>query len=286
MLDKIQRAYYEMLNAPYSWMGFAHRLSPVVIFHDQKSKEHLTENAEFDSWVHKGDIGYPTSPSSFLSPDFDTKARAMKLHTEYMLHQHNQNLADTHDKNLSPDDLDHVHKLVYGGLDYSSETGSRDINSFLWNAHKAGDPPPTHFTREGNEYINTDHVNLTNIDHALKKNQFDEMFHSFHGLGFNPMDHMTNEKSLFLPAYTSGSVNRSVAVKYASFDPNKEKHILHMIHPPGSKGMYLGNTSFFDNEVLLPRHITVRIQGGAKYDVHGTPVNVWVGHRFKQAEGS
>ena len=285
-MDKISRAYSDMILGRGSWFSFSHDLPTAILFHD--SVRRINENVELDNWVYSGEPDYPTKPSYHFMSDILSRMHSMVLHDTYMATQHNQQLASDHASKLTPLDMDHINKLVVGGMGHGHSSGSHDINDFLWKSHAPRKLPPTSFTRTAVHPVTKpdEDINLTHIDEALRKTELPGTFHSFHGLGFNPADHLTDQNALHLPAYSSGSVNRSIALKYASFAPNGEHHVLHMIHPPGSKGVYLGNGHFLDNEVLLPRHITVNIHGVKSYDVDGKKVNVWVGNRFKQAEGS
>jgi hypothetical protein len=204
-----------------------------------------------------------------------------------MQRQHDHHLQLSHSNNLSDDDHQHVNKLIHGGMDYGHDSGSADLTTFLLNSHGKGFPP-TEFKRTSADGNRTDTVDLTKIDSILKKNKFVGQFHSFHGIGFDPAEKLGNDGNLLhLPAYTSGSVNRNIALKYANFSPvGNVRHMLHVIHSPGSHGLYLGNNTFPDNEVLLPRNMTLKMfpNQPSEYHVGDARVKIWTAHRLNSME--
>jgi hypothetical protein len=277
--------YHQMLKSPFSW-PYLGKIPTAIIFHDGLSN--LVENKELDEWVHVSDHGYPVSSQSIFNPGIDFFENQEK-HIDWMRKQHNATLQENHKKLLSVSDEDHLKKLISGGMDFGHDSGSSDITKFLLDSHR-NLPYPTSFTRvprPGATKRFPETVDLSAIDSVLKKTSFDGEFHSFHGIGFDPKQLMGSHDILHLPAYTSGSVNRNIALKYSNFSPvSGTHHVIHMIHPHGSTGTYIGNTHFMDNEVLLPRNITLKLfpDHPREYHVGNKTVKVWAANRQSHME--
>lgn len=287
-MNKIEDTYRKMTRR-INWMHLPIDTPIAIIFHGQK---HLTEEQEsVDDWVLKSEPTYPTKPSFFFHDPFHMMHRT--LHDNWIKEQENKELNQHHVNNLTSDDRIHIGHLVVGGMMFGHDSGSKDINDYLFRSHQKMEYPNT-FIRTKHPGLSANipdkHIDLTKIDSAIGKNDFgDSQFHTLHGLNFDPRNSIKDDV-LHLPAYTSGSLNRAIALKYSAMSPvDGTHHILHIVHPSYSKGIYVGNPSNLnDNEVLLPRNMTLKMphKEPTTYDVSGKRVNVWLAHRMSHLENT
>jgi hypothetical protein len=288
MIDAIADQYRLIHAKSRQWPNLSNSVPVAAIQHEQTcAKSHLTESDGLDRWVRQSDVDYPIRSRTIFSmgPDY---LLSRGVHADWMERQHDHHLQQSHDSNLTDIDKDHIQKLIIGGMEYGHDSGSADLTKFLTDAYKTRSKPSL-FVRKHVKDVSVppDQIDLTKVDSALGKNTFADGFHSFHGIGFHPGKLVGNSDMLHLPAYTSGSVNRNIALKYAKLSPvDGAHHVIHMVHPKDSTGVYIGNQSFHDNEVLLPRNLTLKIHPheSARYDVNGKPVHVWVAHRIPFTE--
>ena len=284
-MDTVADVYRKLMLKPRSWMGLNRRTVSVAIL--QHSGGFITESVEFDNWMRTTDVGYPNSSTDIVRQAYGKinhydYVNLQSTHNDWMDQHHDIRLQYQHRSKVTPDDHSEFQKLIVGGHEFGYDSGSRDVSDHLVQTYRDGKPMPSEFQRSPKHI-----VDLMKVDAALKKNTFDDIFHSFHGVGFNPSAQVQQDGVLHLPAYSSGSVNRNIALKYAAMSPTDgQHHILHIIHPRASTGIYFGNEFYKDNEVLLPRHMTLQVHTSApnKYLVDGKHVNVWVANRLSHLE--
>lgn len=284
-MKTLEDIYREMRSKPLKWNHA--NIYACVSFEHGTTDDHLMENVELDKWVQQTDHGYPIPTSrSFnsISPAADHFN-----HDQWINQQHNSTLAQEHLDKLSDDEFNEIRKIHSGGIHFGYDSGSADVTKFLLDQHgKAQYPIEFHRTSHPskNDQL-SEHINLSVIDNGLRKNIFPSEFHSFHGVKFDPKDVIKDRGVLHLPAYTFGSINRNIGLKWSRLNSpdEQEHHVIHMVHPAGSTGLYIGNQRFRDNEVVLPRNLSLHMKmTPTSYKVGDKNVHIWQGHRQTDME--
>jgi hypothetical protein len=211
--------------------------------------------------------------------NFDTSIDSIRPKT-YAAEDTHKDLADDHLSNLDGHHREAVESYIMGGLEDGDETGSFRVNDHLIKSHRAKKEPKKEFHFGSDEdfqrYLNIDH-----LDEALEINKLEKPLTTYSGIGFNPKDIMKGGNMLHLPAYTSSSTNRGVAVLYAKPDKDRVYHVMQIHHPTGSSGLYIGDrddfSPFMQKEHLMPRGTTLKIN--PKPEVHtdnlGVQMHIW-----------
>ncbi len=237
-------------------------------------RKHLNEG-KIEDWVnHKQP--YDQQVNNF---NFDTSIDSIRPKT-YAAEDTHKDLADDHLSNLDGHHREAVESYIMGGLEDGDETGSFRVNDHLIKSHRAKKEPKKEFHFGSDEdfqrYLNIDH-----LDEALEINKLEKPLTTYSGIGFNPKDIMKGGNMLHLPAYTSSSTNRGVAVLYAKPDKDRVYHVMQIHHPTGSSGLYIGDrddfSPFMQKEHLMPRGTTLKIN--PKPEVHtdnlGVQMHIW-----------
>ena len=199
-------------------------------------------------------------------------------------------LAEEHINNLSGNHHAAVNAYVMGGLSSGDETGSRRVNNHLLRCHKEGTEPKKNFSFKDEDGEETHNLNIDHLDDALKQNKLKKSLTTYSGIGFNPSDVMDKRNKLHIPAYTSSSTNRSVALLYAgdSRDSNGVHHVLQVTHPKGSTGLYMGDNEdlspFGQKEHISPRNMTLSVNPTPEIheDSIGRKVHIWSAKRMAE----
>lgn len=200
-------------------------------------------------------------------------------------------LAKEHSRNLNSSHEDAIRAYVTGGLDAGHETGSGEVNAHLIESHIKKTPikKTFDFSRDDDPDYPSQTLHIDHLDDALSLNKLDKQLITYSGLGFNPA-HIMKDNLLHLPAYTSSSTNKQVALIYARPDNNGDGHILQIHHPKGSTGMYIGDNEdyspFYQKEHLMPRGVTIKIDQIP--EIHegddGKKLHVWKAKRLLSLE--
>lgn len=287
-MSSIEQTYNEMKARERKWPGFSNNVPFATIGHWYRlDMEPLTESHELDQWVRKTDVDYQIPTSKMFSPWSSITLDGE--HLAWINRQHDVHLQNEHRKNITPEDRTEIDHLISGGTHYGHDSGSSDVTKFLVHQYQNyRDKPDSFIRRPAHPGINAPSmkIDLHKIDGILGQNKFNGDFHSFHGIGFDPDKVAEHSSLLHLPAYTSGSVNRSIALKWAKMSPiNGTHHVMHIISPDNSTGLYIGNDPYKDNEVLLPRNITLKLHSNPQdFDVNGNHVKIWTGLRQTHLE--
>lgn len=249
-----------------------------------KTKKHFVFEHVVD-WANKTQDPYDELPS------FDMHNRITNIGSHvYDTKDPHDELSQEHAKHLENHHYYSVDAYITGGLEEDHETGSSHVNEHLLKAHKAKRQPKKEFKfGEDEDYQKV--LNIDHLDEALSKNKLDKQLTTYSGLGFNPGKLVKEDGMLHLPAYTSSSTNRAVALLYAK--PNEEDgihHVLQIKHPKGSTGLYVGDNEDFSpfrhKEHIAPRGITLKVNPDPEVhmDNMGNTVHVWHATRHLKYE--
>ena len=151
------------------------------------------------------------------------------------------------------------------------------INASLFHHHNEGGAP----NELPDEDINDiSHDDITGLDKALNHKKTPKPMTVFSGVGFNPgmMAAQHPKKQLYMPSYTSTSIDPNVAADFArplpkgnsgedmkKYDPSDKNgadhHVLRINLPKGHPGSYIAGSSYHpdEKEFLLPRQQTMKI---------------------------
>lgn len=237
-------------------------------------RKHLNEG-KIEDWVnHKQPYGQQVN-----NFNFDTSIDSIRPKT-YAAEDTHKDLADDHLSNLDGHHREAVESYIMGGLEDGDETGSFRVNDHLIKSHRAKKEPKKEFHFGSDEDFQR-YLNLDHLDEALEINKLDKPMTTYSGIGFNPKDIMKDGNMLHLPAYTSSSTNRGVAVLYAKPDKDRVYHVMQIHHPTGSSGLYIGDrddfSPFMQKEHIMPRNTTLKIN--PKPEVHtdnlGVQMHIW-----------
>lgn len=194
--------------------------------------------------------------------DFDHNSDSM-----YHYDQHEQALEDHYHKTSGlPEDI------------FKYSEGSWVLNDHLWDSYKNKTEPKS---RMGG-------IDIKGLDDALSETQLHKPLYVYSGVKRNPglLAAMHPKRRIFLPAYTSTSIQPRTALSFAgsikrgtegeeswSNEQEGERHILRIHVPSGNNGYYLGTKSNFDNEkeFLLPRDTTIHVEENPQTFVHKNP---------------
>jgi hypothetical protein len=269
---------YDLIAEAYLNSKIDIRKLPVADISHHRSKKYISESV-YD-WVNKGSEIDPVNINNVS----DKKYPSIDNPDIY------SNLSKEHSKNISGRHANALRAYVTGGLDAGHETGSGEVNKHLIDSHINKTPinQSFHFSND-DDPENGQTLNINDLDDALNQNKLHKNLVTYSGLGFNPSRIMQNNL-LHLPAYTSSSTSRHVALIYARPDENMDAHILEIHHPKGSNGMYLGDnedyTPFYQKEHLMPRGVTIQINPIP--EIHegkdGNKLHVWKAKRLLSLE--
>ncbi len=138
---------------------------------------------------------------------------------------------------------------------------SADLNGSLLKHAKEGKEHPTEFEDSMHKF------HLGELDKELHEHKLEHPLHVFSGVGFHPQELASQhpEGHVHLPAYTSTSIDKSVARDFAGTagfgKGERSRHIIHMELPKGHPGKYLGRNSenSSESEFMLPRNMKIKI---------------------------
>jgi hypothetical protein len=115
------------------------------------------------------------------------------------------------------------------------------------------------------------------LDEALDKYSLGSGLHTYSGVKFNPEEEADEDGHLFLPAFTSTSIDKNIARSFADDTTHHtdgegytHHHIIHFDLKKGQKGMYVGRHPDVEpdgqlsehpneHEFILPRNIKIKI---------------------------
>lgn len=283
-----EKIYSEMRARERKWPGFSNNIPIASIGHwHTRDMEAVNESVDLDHWIRQTDHDYPLPATKMFSPW--TSLTVDENHLNWIEKQPDTHLQQEHLRNIPSAERGHIGHLISGGMEYGHDSGSSDVTKFLVDSYRKNRYSPDSFTRVPaypGMNLSPINIDLKKIDGLLNQNKFSDTFHSFHGIGFDPAKVSEHSSLLHLPSYTSGSVNRVIALKWAKLSPvNGIHHVMHIVNPIGSHGLYIGNNPFKDNEVLLPRNITLKLHHSPQdFDVNGSKVKVWTGERQHHLE--
>lgn len=197
-----------------------------------------------------------------------------------------KHLSDEHIGKLASEHHYAVDAYLTGGLASGHETGSKHVNNHLIEAHKNGVEPDKHFSFGESEDDNEKHLHIDHLDDAIKQNKLTKPLTTYSGIGFHPGHLMGDGNKIHLPAYTSSSTNRGVAVLYAK-KTGGVHHVLKITHPKGSTGLYVGDNEdlspFAQKEHIAPRNMTLTVNKTPEVhqDSYGNTLHIWSATRDK-----
>lgn len=165
-------------------------------------------------------------------------------------------------------DEDRVHLKRY-------TTASRNLNTTLYNNHKAG------IYSEGV----IDRHSLYGLDRATSR-PIQTNLSVYSGLKYDPEPEIKRAKRMtngviHLPAYTSTSLDKGVAEQYAipsGYGRSKTLHIFHFHLDPEDNGVFLGRRHSVhpsESELLLPRNTKIHIDGEEEHDANPLKLKIW-----------
>lgn len=282
LMDKIAKTYVSMLLSEMVKSNNKENIIsesketriPFADISHHHHRKHLNEG-KIEDWVnHKQP--YDQQVNNF---NFDTSIDSIRPKT-YAAEDTHKDLADDHLSNLDGHHREAVESYIMGGLEDGDETGSFRVNDHLIKSHRAKKEPKKEFHFGSDEDFQR-YLNLDHLDEALEINKLDKPMTTYSGIGFNPKDIMKDGNMLHLPAYTSSSTNRGVAVLYAKPDKDRVYHVMQIHHPTGSSGLYIGDrddfSPFMQKEHIMPRNTTLKIN--PKPEVHtdnlGVQMHIW-----------
>lgn len=243
---------------------------PCVDISHHRNKSDLCENT-LHNWINDG-----------KHTDIDVHSIEYPQHDYYSDQDEYPDLVQEHIRNLNQHHTDAIRAYIHGGLDVGHDTGSIVVNTNLIGAYNRN-VPIQKVHNFGKHVLHIDH-----LDDALQQNKLKHSLTTYSGIGFDPVDVMKNGM-LHLPAYTSSSTNKSVALEYAHAINNRY-HILQIHHPTGSTGVYLGDnhdyTPFNQKEHIMPRGVTLSIDSTPDVytDSEGKKIHVWKAKRLLSLE--
>lgn len=150
-------------------------------------------------------------------------------------------------------------------------TSSRALNKSLWKAHDTDTEPRNHVS-DG-----TVSHDLAGLDEAVNRNKLSHDLHVFTGVGFDPAKLAAQHpsKHIVLPAFTSTSMDKTVARNFAASQSNSKPelqqggvmgHVIHIALKKGQSGAYADPHSHFkgEQEFVLPRGTTLKVNKSEK----------------------
>jgi len=248
------------------------------ISHHHKPDNNLDES--MNSWINSGrdyDNRYTSNKLKLLR----TIAPYWKEKDPYEI------LAKAHDSAITEPRHSHaIHAYINGSLgEEDISTGSEIVNKHLIKSH-IDKTEPNKFFSFGESGLD---LNLNDLDEALKLNKLNAPLTTYSGIGFNPKKLMTEKGLLHLPAYTSSTTNKAVALRYTVPDSDGV-HVLQITHHKGATGFYVGDNEdyspFMQKEHIMPRGITLKINPVPEIheDDEGNKLNVWKAKRLASLE--
>ena len=185
-------------------------------------------------------------------------------------------------------DLDEHDDALYNHYDLASNPhneyfdnyseSSYPINASLFHHHNEGGDPKQLPDEDINDIS---HDDIKGLDKALKYRKTPKAMTVFSGTGFNPgmMAAKHPENKLYMPSYTSTSIDPTVATSFAKplpkgdagedplthYTPSTKEgadhHMLRINIPKGYAGSYIAASSYHpdEKEFLLPRQQTMKI---------------------------
>lgn len=280
---RYKERHYNMISSlPQSLIEAAKEvITPRIPYADishHHPKKHLNEG-KIEDWInHKQPWEHQVN-----NFNFDTSIDSIRPKTYSTPDTHSE-LADEHLANLDGLHRNSVHAYINGGLEDGDETGSFRVNDHLIKSHRAKKKPKTEFNFGDKGYPL--HLNLEHLDDALEQNKLEKPMTTYSGIGFNPEELLKGGDQLHLPAYTSSSSNRGVAVLYSKPDKDRTYHVLQIHHPAGSTGLYIGDrddfSPFSQKEHIMPRNTTLKINKNPveHTDNLGVKMKIWKATRI------
>lgn len=274
------KKHLNMVNEEYTINEAKETRIPFADISHHHHKKHLNEG-KIEGWInHKQP--YDSQVNNF---NFDTSIDSIRPKT-YSTEDTHKDLADDHLSNLDGHHREAVESYIMGGLEDGDETGSFRVNDHLIKSHRAKKEPKKEF-HFGPDKDFQRYLNIDDLDDALEINKLDKPLTTYSGIGFNPKDIMKEGNLLHLPAYTSSSTNRGVAVLYSKKDKDKVYHVMQIHHPTGSTGLYIGDrddfSPFMQKEHIMPRNTTLKVN--PKPEIHtdnmGVQMHIWKATRVE-----
>lgn len=160
---------------------------------------------------------------------------------------------------------------------------SYDLNDHLYNTHVKGS---SLYGDHTTEHVKGLHIG--SMDAALDHHELHTPLTVFSGVKFHPGAAAAKDPNgrIFLPSYTSTSVDPSMAAGFAkwfqkgsteqqSYSGETDQHVLKIHLKPGQKGVYMGSRSRHksENEFIMPRRTSMQ--------VHPVPEI----HHYRNSEG-
>lgn len=253
---------------------------PVVdISHHKQFNKKCSVDESMNSWINDDPEEY------YHEKSFKEISRI----PYYEKQDKHETLAKEHGMNLQGNEDDSIRNYITGGLE-SGETGSRQVNMHLIDAHKNKIPHQTKFSFDDG-MDGTIEIDISTLDSALKRNKLKKQLITYSGLGFNPA-HIMQGNKLHLPAYTSSTTHRGVSLLYAVPDSHGNRHVMQIKHPKGSTGFYVGDNEdyspFNQKEHIMPRGVTLQIDPEPEIheDSEGKKLHVWKAKRMLSMENN
>jgi hypothetical protein len=274
---RITEAFVTTLHHPVTSLHCANRnkVDPMSIFGLYESF------SDFHNWAMQTESKFTKLQiDSYLRNDDkkDNEQIGDRLRNTPMSHP---DLFHTHFNGLNHDERKTAHDFIHIGLrqDPQYSSGSVRINTHLLGAYNA-DAIPQPFIKHHNGEL----FDLHTMDKALENSKLPHDLTTYSGIGFNPADHLIDRSILKSPTFLATSTRRFVSGKYALGYGEKLHHILQIQHHKNDSGLYVGNitplSSFSDDEYILPRNTTLKIDGHTDYIHHDRTFRVWDTSRY------
>jgi len=228
-----------------------------------------TKNPEPDLVSEKEEPKHPDAMPEHLGGYYGDKE---EWHDEYDNYKaakggyelHNQLVAN--DKTVGEKEKDHVQAYT---------RDSSYLNRHLFNKHVDGE--------KHDEEVRG--INIKTMDKAVTRNKLKHDLHVYSGVTWHPgnVAKQHPERHVHLPAYTSTSLDKSVAHGFATGDENNNTHVIHFHLKKGQPGKYVEHHTENpgEQEFILPRNTTVKIHPRPdRYEdaVSGQVTHVWHAH--------
>jgi ADP-ribosyltransferase exoenzyme len=282
-LFKEYKLRFKQKNLPVSDISHHHKKTTKKIPIADISHHHSKKlNEDVASWVNKTQpeehhlYGVNLSSTHGLME----KLGKQKDQLEHLSNEHISKLSTQHHRA--------VDAYITGGLESGHDTGSQHVNNHLIKAHTEGTEPTQHFKfgNDDDDDGNEKELHLQHLDDAINQNKLTKPLTTYSGIGFHPGHLMGDGNKIHLPAYTSSSTNRGVALLYSK-KLDGAHHVLKITHPKGSTGLYIGDNEdvspFNQKEHISPRNMTITVNKTPEVhqDSSGNTLHVWSATRDK-----
>lgn len=269
----------------------------VVVQHGSHSKQQVKESTRLSfSKLFEAKKKIPVPPHQEITED-DTYNENKAASVDHLAN------VNDHIAKGGPDAVDEAiqdHYAANNMLNYHHlspyTTTSYETNMDLYYHHNEGGSP--HELPE-----DSDHEHIQGLDESLNHEKTPKPMTVFSGVGFNPgqMAAQHPKKQLYMPAFTSATIDPAVATKFAqpltkgaaggsmadryndAKDDNNEgadHHMLRINLPKGHPGSYIADSSDHpeEKEFLLPRQQTMKIK--SKPEINEFQDSAGVTHRM------